>query len=126
MTELFEEADLDGNGTLDMDEWMTVCQDEWVQAWLASQDLKAEDARSLFELIDDGDGRLTAEEIVKGTSSLKGTSATMKVIAMVHRIHNSVKDIRSELLFSQPDVAAERMQLDVAVEEGRVGALATK
>merc|ERR1719188_1748306 len=109
MTLLFEEADVDGNGSLDIDEWLAICKDEWVQVWLACQDIKAEDARSLFELIDDGNGRLTAEEIVKGTSSLKGASATMKIIAMVYRVQDYVKDIRAELLFSQPSVAAERM-----------------
>merc|ERR1740121_1744880 len=33
MRALFEEADTDGNGTLDMDEWIAVCQDDWVQTW---------------------------------------------------------------------------------------------
>jgi hypothetical protein len=106
---LFEEADRDGDGTLDMDEWMTVCQDDWVKVWLSAQDIKASDARSLFELIDDGDGRLTAEEIVSGTAGLKGASAVMKMLTIVHRINASVNDIRAELLFSQLPVATERM-----------------
>merc|ERR1712176_986588 len=84
---------------------MTVCKDEWVQIWLSSQDIKVEDAQSLFELIDDGDGRLTAEEIVNGTAGLKGASAVMKIMTTVHRISACVNDIRAELFFSQLPVA---------------------
>jgi hypothetical protein len=110
MCQLFDDADADGNGTLDLDEWVTVCQDDWVQVWLSSQEIKAEDARSLFELIDDGArGKVSAEEIVKGTASLKGISAMMRVLAMVRRIDARVKSISAELLFSQHPVASERL-----------------
>merc|ERR1711920_665769 len=109
MRQLFEEADADGDGTLGLDEWVAVCNDEWVQVWLASQGIEADGARSLFDLIDDGDGKLTSEEIVKGTASLKGTSAIMKMIIMMQRISVRLKDIHAELHFSQPVVAAERM-----------------
>ncbi|CAK0906415.1 unnamed protein product [Prorocentrum cordatum] len=105
---LFNEADVDGSGALDMDEWMTVCQDDWVQVWLASQDIKVEDARSLFELMDDGDGVLTADELVKGTAMFKGASAMIKVMMMVHRIEGRVKLIGEELL-------AERREKDIRV-----------
>lgn len=109
MNRLFEAADADGSGTVDMDEWMDLCRDEWVQIWLHSQDIKAEDARILFQLIDDGDGRLTSEEIVKGTAGLKGTSAAIKILATAKRVDECVNDIRAELLFTQHAVAAERM-----------------
>ncbi|CAK0900402.1 unnamed protein product [Prorocentrum cordatum] len=109
MQALFREADTDGNGTLDLDEWMTICQDEWVMMWLSCQDIKVDEAQDLFQMIDDGDGRLTAEEVVKGTASLRGTSAMMKLLSTARGIKNSVSDIRAELLFSQLPVAAERM-----------------
>ncbi|CAK0867205.1 unnamed protein product [Prorocentrum cordatum] len=109
MQALFREADTDGNGTLDMDEWMTICQDEWVKMWLSCQDVKVDEAQVLFQMIDDGGGRLSAEEVVKGTASLRGESAMMKLLSTARGISNSVSDIRAELLFSQLSVAAERM-----------------
>jgi hypothetical protein len=109
MQQLFRAADTDGSGIVDMDEWMVICRDEWVQIWLQSQDIKVEDARMLFQLLDDGDGKLTAQEIIKGTAGLKGTSAVMKLLATVQRVNERVEDIRAELLFAQQAVAAERM-----------------
>merc|ERR1712194_786509 len=109
MRKLFEEADTDGNGAIDLEEWAVVCQDQWVQIWLRAQDLKVVNAGKLFEMLDDGDGRLTAEELISHTSSLKGASATMSMMTTLHGLMKNIDDIRGELLFSQQAVASERM-----------------
>jgi hypothetical protein len=80
MRMLFHEADADNNGTIDFDEWQKVLQDEWVCLWLASQDLNAKDGLKLFQLLDpDGDGKLSADELVEGAARLKGHAANLDV-----------------------------------------------
>jgi len=109
MCRLFGEADLDGNGSVDVNEWMTMCEDSWVQTWLRSQGIEASYARTLFELLDDGDGKLTAVELVHGTAKLQGTSVSMTIIEVIRSIQKSMCEIREELMFAPHAVAAERM-----------------
>ncbi|CAK0873443.1 unnamed protein product [Prorocentrum cordatum] len=39
MQRLFMDADLDGNGSVDLGEWLSICNDSWVQVWLRAQDI---------------------------------------------------------------------------------------
>jgi len=109
MRRLFAEIDKDGSGSIDVDEWLSVCKDSWVHTWIRAQEIRTQDASTLFELLDDGDGKLTADELVKGTASLKGPSAMMAILMEVRSNSKVVNEIKRELLFAQPDVAAERM-----------------
>eukprot|EP00959_Pyramimonas_sp_CCMP1952_P354823 7432293-Pyramimonas_sp.AAC.1 len=63
MQRLFVEADANGDGTIELDEWLTICEDQWVQIWLKSQDLDATDPGKLFTSLDDGSGTLTVERL---------------------------------------------------------------
>lgn len=101
MRRLFEEADEDGNGSIDTDEWDAVCKDEWVQTWLRSQDIPIQDARSLFEIIGDGDGGLTADELIQGTAALKGASAIINLLLLVRGVNESVNEIKERLLVAR-------------------------
>merc|ERR1712087_209343 len=103
-------ADENGDGTVDLDEWMRVCEDPWVQAWLTSQEIRIGDAVRVFRTLDDGDGKLTADELINGTVALKGGSANMDLMALIHSIEGSVNDIKSEL-FAQQAVAQERLAI---------------
>lgn len=109
MQRLFDEADVDGDGSIDMDEWLEVARDQWMQIWLRAQDLKApQDAQRVFEMLDDGDGRLSSEELIVGTASIKGSSAIVKILGLVQGMNDCVNAIRAELLFAPLAVAAER------------------
>ncbi|CAK0909118.1 unnamed protein product, partial [Prorocentrum cordatum] len=108
MQRLFNEADIDGDGSIDIEEWMQVCNDTWVQVWLRAQELKAQDAHSLFGMLDDGDGRLTADELISGTAGLKGASAIIQILDLIRGTSACTSEIRAELLFTQLATAEER------------------
>ncbi|CAK0860162.1 unnamed protein product [Prorocentrum cordatum] len=108
MQALFAEFDQDCSGTVTKDEFNDICRNEWVQIWLRAQEIKVQDASSLFELIDNGDGHLTAEELVKGTSALKGTSAIVTILRDLRQTRQYVRDIKDELLLNHRDVKAQR------------------
>jgi len=110
MRKLFEEADEDMNGSVDLAEWETICQDKWVQTWLRSQEIPIQNARSLFELIiglGDGDGSLTADELIQGTASLKGASAVVNLLQLVLDLQKSLNDIKLCLPVAQRDQLLE-------------------
>lgn len=109
MRRLFSEIDKDGSGEIDKDEWMSVCKDEWVHTWIRAQEIRAQDASSLFEMLDNGDGRLTADELITGTAKLKGPSAMMAILEEVRNNKTVMDEIKRELLFAQQAVASERM-----------------
>jgi len=109
MRRLFAEIDQDGNGSIDIDEWLSVCRDDWVHTWIRAQEIRAQDVSTLFEMLDDGDGKLTADELVTGTARLKGPSAMMAILMEVRSNSKVMNEIKRELLFAQHAVAAERM-----------------
>jgi hypothetical protein len=106
MRRLFEEADANGDGRIDKGEWEQVCKDEWVQSWLQGQELHAQDAMTLFEQLDDGDGQLDADELVQGTARLKGPAASMNLTTKINHIDRCMKEMNDELLANR-SVAAE-------------------
>jgi len=72
LEDLFHEADLSGDGSVSLDEWIHLLSHPKVVFWLRELGLDCDDAFLLFDLLDDGDGRMTKNEFVKGVSKLKG------------------------------------------------------
>eukprot|EP00418_Pyrodinium_bahamense_P026375 CAMPEP_0179160060 /NCGR_PEP_ID=MMETSP0796-20121207/78209_1 /TAXON_ID=73915 /ORGANISM="Pyrodinium bahamense, Strain pbaha01" /LENGTH=889 /DNA_ID=CAMNT_0020861907 /DNA_START=21 /DNA_END=2688 /DNA_ORIENTATION=+ len=81
MQRLFKAADQDGNGILDKGEFREMVNDPVVRQWLSAMDcdvsLFARDPDVLFSLVDDGDGKLTAEELVKGVARMQGAARSI-------------------------------------------------
>jgi len=94
MHRLFAEADVDKNGWIDLPEWQKVCEDEWVRLWLSSQGICAKDATLLFQILDDGDGKLTANELVDGAANLKGTSVHIHMMKMLGDLQSLVIQLK--------------------------------
>jgi len=91
MRRLFSEADEDSDGTVDLNEWLRICDDQWVQIWLRSQDLDATDPARLFNLLDGGSGRLTAEDFIEGTARMKGEVSGMAIVRLISEVRDSIK-----------------------------------
>jgi hypothetical protein len=110
MRRLFEEADTNADGRIDKGEWEEVCKDAWVRNWLHSQEIHVRDAMNLFEQLDDGDGQLTADELIQGTARLTGPAASMNLTTKINQIDTRIKEINDEL-FANRSVAIERRDL---------------
>ncbi|CAK0807598.1 unnamed protein product [Prorocentrum cordatum] len=112
MQRLFVEADANGDGTIELDEWLTICEDQWVQIWLKSQDLDATDPGKLFTSLDDGSGTLTVERLVEGTARLKSQCSAVAVITLLKEVHDRVKDIETTLHDDRAEVNPVRTRGD--------------
>ncbi|CAK0883494.1 unnamed protein product [Prorocentrum cordatum] len=97
MRRLFVTADTDRDGRLDRGEWLALCEDPWVKAWLKAQDFDLRDPGILFAALDDGSGTLTAQELVEGTSRMKSEASPMAMVRLVHEVNARVKVIESRL-----------------------------
>eukprot|EP00928_Gymnodinium_smaydae_P072432 TRINITY_DN55790_c0_g1_i1.p1 TRINITY_DN55790_c0_g1~~TRINITY_DN55790_c0_g1_i1.p1 ORF type:complete len:665 (+),score=113.52 TRINITY_DN55790_c0_g1_i1:161-2155(+) len=108
---LFEEADKDGSGKLDLQEFIHVLGKPNVRTWLTSMELDTSDAVQLHNLLDeDHDGVVTMDELIRGTARLKGAARSFDLLSMVHEVRDTLRQFRREadLQRSQSMEAAER------------------
>merc|ERR1712137_289997 len=64
--------------------FVDLLQNPSVRTWLAAQEIDARDGNLLFDLMDDGDRRLSAPELIKGLGRLKGTAKSIDLVGLMH------------------------------------------
>merc|ERR1712228_227634 len=71
MKALFETADDDGNGLLDLEEFKKTMNHKWVKEWMSAYGVAIDDVEKLWFLLNrDNDAKITAEELVEGVLEL--------------------------------------------------------
>ena len=80
LEDLFRAVDEDGNDWLSPEEFVQALSLPSVQRYLAILDLKVSDCRPLFEILDDGDGKITIAEFCKGLMQLKGHARALDMV----------------------------------------------
>eukprot|EP00928_Gymnodinium_smaydae_P010486 TRINITY_DN13961_c1_g2_i1.p1 TRINITY_DN13961_c1_g2~~TRINITY_DN13961_c1_g2_i1.p1 ORF type:complete len:589 (-),score=109.23 TRINITY_DN13961_c1_g2_i1:127-1845(-) len=91
MRRFFKHANTDGDDALNIEEFRQVMKEKDVHAWLSAMELDIQDVDDAFALLDDGDGRLTVEELVAGVGRLKGSAKAIDVMLMQRDIQD-IKD----------------------------------
>merc|ERR1712151_426925 len=66
MRKLFAHVDRDGSGSMTKAEFLEAFQAPELHSWLSALELDTSDLPKLFSLIDNGDGAITADELVAG------------------------------------------------------------
>jgi len=107
--ELFQLADNNGDGAIDIDEFKFVLGNSELKSWLAAMELDVRDPTQLFALLDkNGNGEIDAKELMEGVSCLRGTARnydlvglrqdTMRMMKDLHYIHKQVQEIADKLM----------------------------
>jgi hypothetical protein len=82
---IFHEADVDGVGSLDFNQFKEHLQSPWVRAYFAGLDIDPEEATIIFTLMDtDSNGRLSCEEFIDGTMKLKGSARSVDLLLLMY------------------------------------------
>jgi len=100
MDRFFKEADESGDGFLSYGEFRRITQDVRVKTWMAAMDFDTSNAQLVFDLLDDGDHKLSAEEVVQGVAKLKGSARSIDLMALKYQcesIDNTCKQIENSL-----------------------------
>jgi hypothetical protein len=84
LLDLFEMADTSGDGKITWDEFIHFFGDPTIKSYMATLELDMAESQSLFHMLDDGDGQVTAHEFVQGALRLKGTARSQDVVSMMH------------------------------------------
>merc|ERR1712113_740981 len=80
LKELFRSWDTSGDGDLTLTEFQEHISDERMQAFFRSLEIEANDAWSLFKLLDaDGQGAVDSEEFVAGCLRLRGAAKAIHI-----------------------------------------------
>jgi len=100
MKALFQAADADGDGNLERGEFVEVMNDNSVRKWLSSMGLDIGDAGTLFDLLHNSDGYMTAHDLVQGASRLKGPAKHIEFVEFLSEWRNlqrAVEEIQIQL-----------------------------
>jgi len=82
MKNVFEEADADSSGTISWDEFKGYLENDRVKAYLSFQQLDAFDARTLFDILNEGNGDgMSIESFIVGCQRLKGVARSVDLVA---------------------------------------------
>merc|ERR1712137_1439787 len=111
MKRLFSQANMSCEGGIQRSEFQDLLQDDTVRVWLAAQDVEVGDGTLLFDLMDDGDKKLTVEELVKGVARLRGPARSLDLIGLMHMTsHLSYLVRRLEVKLTEPDTEISKIQ----------------
>lgn len=100
LLDFFHAADTSQDGKLTIEEFEEFLSDERVMCYLNTLELDTFEARSLFEMIDDGDGTVSVDEFIKGITRLKGQSRAQDLLALAHhcdRLQNVCNEVKTSL-----------------------------
>merc|ERR1712232_1433898 len=92
LKDLFIELDTSGDGKPTIDEFETMLSDPAAKAYLSGLEVDAHEIKSLFYLLDDGDGNITHDEFINGIMRLKGQARSQDVVAMGHDMRKLEKE----------------------------------
>merc|ERR1719240_2553805 len=94
MMRLFKSAAIDDH--VHKEEFGQLLQDKNVRTWLSAQEIEPGDGSLLFDLMDDGDHRLSSSELIKGLTRLKGAAKSVDVVSLLY-VTAHISDIVSKI-----------------------------
>lgn len=81
----FKEADMDGSGTLNWDEFQHHMQNPAVKAYFSGLDIDPEEAEIIFTILDGNKSQeIKIDDFVNGTMKLKGSASKLDLMALMY------------------------------------------
>merc|ERR1719321_803033 len=85
LARMFMDIDKDQSGSLDRQEFLDALSMPKFITKLKVLDLTPDEASEVWELLDDGDGKLTVDEFTGGLGKMKGKPRAMDILDMLKR-----------------------------------------
>lgn len=94
---LFNLIDVDGNGELSKNELEAAFEDPEIEVQLRLLDIRREDCREIFDLIDTGDGVLSLQEFFDGLRRMEGSAQARDLFRVLKTTEQVARRLRDEL-----------------------------
>ncbi|CAE7234962.1 Scn11a [Symbiodinium natans] len=104
---LFRQADISGDGKIDMKEFKRLLKAPKLHLWLSQLEIETTDLWGLFQMLDTGDGEISLEEFEAGTMRIKGMARSFdlaQVHRLVERLSLKVDDIARQVSAQSPSL----------------------
>jgi len=104
LQDVFQKIDRSGCGAVSWHEFQRHLTGTTMRTLLSALDVDAGDTSNIFQLMDDGDGMLTAQEFVTGVISLKGSAKAFDLVtalANLRRIERKVDIVLNGIPYPQ-------------------------
>jgi len=115
MMYLYNAADSKGLGHISHRDFVGILKSQRMRTWLSAQDVNVGDGSLLFELIDDGDDKLTAAELVQGMARMKGPARSLDMIGLMHTTSH-LSDMTSRLSSMMSDLSSQVLRMDAKMD----------
>eukprot|EP00811_Abedinium_folium_P036035 NODE_8781_length_1470_cov_10.174981.p1 GENE.NODE_8781_length_1470_cov_10.174981~~NODE_8781_length_1470_cov_10.174981.p1 ORF type:complete len:458 (-),score=91.29 NODE_8781_length_1470_cov_10.174981:96-1418(-) len=102
---LMTRLDSSNDGVLDRLEFSRLLDDNQLKTWLSSMDVEVNDPLLLYDLVDNGDGQMTVDELTRGIARLRGPARSIDLAALNAR----AQDLRERLIRIEDTVYSELM-----------------
>jgi len=110
VTKFLAELDTDGNGIMTKAELEFMLQEPTIQQWLSVIGLESKEVISLFAVLDDGNGEVPSDALVKGITRLSCGVRAIDSVMMMHEQHKIVSKLDNmfEQMSNLPSVVHQR------------------
>lgn len=95
LSNLFHQADVDGTGSITMEEFTALLDSPQVRTWLSVLELEVREVDGLFQLLDNGDGLISFEEFLSGVMRLRGGAKTVDLVTLLYENKKLAGQIRA-------------------------------
>lgn len=95
LRKIFDDLDDSGDGLINWEEFNEICSDPQVKNLMSMLELEVTEIAGLFNLLDDGDGRISAEEFLAGVTRLKGGAKSIDVMTLLTENQKLVRQVKS-------------------------------
>lgn len=105
LNRMFQKIDKTSQGYVDQEQFKEMLARNDMTVMMSTLEVEVDDLEALFKLLDDGDGRMNAEEFVLGLQRLKGTAKSLDVLMLlniVRRLEAKTDMLMGSSLDQQP------------------------
>mmetsp|Transcript_70417 Transcript_70417/g.153537 ORF Transcript_70417/g.153537 Transcript_70417/m.153537 type:complete len:487 (-) Transcript_70417:377-1837(-) len=114
LSSIFKAMDEDGSGKLSREEMLSQSTKRKVRQKLRALDVLPKDLEQLWDILDDGDGELTAEEFTGGMKRLRGEAKSKDMLRLyreLEMLEGSIVVMTDDILASQDKMTNVRLHL---------------